>query len=453
MASDAPVSSLGRGRRWAVRGILTLATLLLVVAIFAVWANRQVLDADNWASTSSELLENQEIRTQVSGFLVDQVYESVDVTAELAAALPPRLDPLAGPAANGLRQLAEQRTERLLGRPKVQEAWESANRVAVEQFIAIVDGESEAVTLSGNDVVLNLRVVVEDVVRQLGGSGRLISKVPQDAGQITVMSSDSVSLLQDAVSAVRGLSAFLPGIAILLFALAVYLSPGRRRRVLMFSGFGFIVAGLLVLVGRNVAEGYVVDALASTASIEPAVEAVWAIGTEMLRDVAQATVVMGIPVVAAAWVAGPTRPAVGLRRAAAPWLRTRPAVAYGVLAAVLLLVVAWGPIPATRMVLPVLLMIGLSAAGLEVLRRQVAVEFPEVSTHDVRDGMKAQVRRAVSAMSGARSGNGATPSPQPAVSHIDELERLATLHERGALSDEEYLAEKKMLTGVAANGG
>src|SRR5215208_2543168 len=104
-------AALPSGRRWLVRGLLVLATLVTVLAIFAVWANRQVLDADNWSNTSSELLADDAIRTQVADYLVDQVYEQVDVQAELAAALPPRLTALAGPAASGLRQVAERRTE------------------------------------------------------------------------------------------------------------------------------------------------------------------------------------------------------------------------------------------------------------------------------------------------------------------------------------------------------
>jgi hypothetical protein len=450
MSAETSPAALSSSRRWLVRGIMALATLLAIVAIFAVWANRQVLDADNWASTSTQLLENREVRTQVGGFLVDQLYDNVDVAGEFQAALPPRLDPLAGPAANALRGLAEDRAVIFLGRPQVQQAWESVNRAAAEQFVAILDGESEAVTVSGDSVILNLQVLLSSLVQTLGGSGNLVSKIPPDAGQLTILESDQVGTLQSAVKAVRGLSGLLPGLSIALFALAVFLSPGRRRRVLMNSGWCFIAAGAVVLVGRNLGGDYVVGALASTASVEPAVEAVWTIGTDMLRDVAQAAMVIGTPVVIAAWLAGPMRAAVVLRRTAAPWLRTQPGVAYGVLAAGILLVIAWGPIPATRMVLPVVLMIGLAVAGMEVLRRQVAREFPDATTAGVRRAMRASVTRAMHAVS--RPGNGARPAaapPEP-MSRIEQLERLVALHDRGVLSDEELAAEKLQMTATGA---
>ncbi|HEY3188386.1 MAG TPA: hypothetical protein VGJ70_12990, partial [Solirubrobacteraceae bacterium] len=123
-----------------MRALVVVATILTVAGIFAVFANRQVLNADNWADTSTELLANDDVRSAVSDELIDDVYASVDVQAEVANALPPRLKRLAGPAANGLQSLAEQRVNRFLGRPKVQEAWKAANRITAQQFINIAEG-------------------------------------------------------------------------------------------------------------------------------------------------------------------------------------------------------------------------------------------------------------------------------------------------------------------------
>ena len=52
-----------RGRRIGVDALLVLGTLLWTALGFAVWANRQALDTDNWVDTSSALLEDDEIRT------------------------------------------------------------------------------------------------------------------------------------------------------------------------------------------------------------------------------------------------------------------------------------------------------------------------------------------------------------------------------------------------------
>ena len=110
--------------------LLTITTLLLIVAIVAIWANRQLLNPDNWSSTSTSLLQNETIRTATANYLVDQLYANVDVSARSSQRLPPRLQPLAGPIAGALRNAAVQGTELALSRPVIQNAWATANRAA-----------------------------------------------------------------------------------------------------------------------------------------------------------------------------------------------------------------------------------------------------------------------------------------------------------------------------------
>jgi hypothetical protein len=428
-APAAPVA-LPRGRRYVIRALLTGATILAIVGMFAVWANRQLLNADNWADTSSALLDNSAIRTQVSGYLVDEVYANVDVTNQVGSALPPRLKPLAGPAAGGLRDLAQQTTDRALRRPRVQEAWKQANRITAQQFITIAENKSQLVTTSGNAVVLDLRPLVVQLVARLGLPSSISAKIPPGAGHIKIMSSSQITTVQDAVGALRGLAAVLPALAVAMLALAVYLARGRRRETLLIAGLDLIAAGLIVLLARTMLGNYVVDHLTTTDAVRPAADAAWSIGTRMLHDVAQATVVVGIPLVAAAWLAGPRGLPAAVRRAIAPTLRDRPAVAYTWVAVLLLVVVAWAPIPATRMPIPVVVMIGLAIAGMAALRRQVTAEFPEARAGAARAGLQDRAAGALHAMQAARR-------PE----RIDQLERLARLHDQGALSDEQFAAE------------
>jgi hypothetical protein len=69
----APQPPIGRGRRITVQVIIWGTTVLAVLAIFAVWANRQLLNPDNWGNTSAKLLQHAEVRTAVSNYLVGQV--------------------------------------------------------------------------------------------------------------------------------------------------------------------------------------------------------------------------------------------------------------------------------------------------------------------------------------------------------------------------------------------
>src|SRR4051812_34676774 len=83
--------------------LVVLGTLLAFLAILAIWTGRQALETDQWTETSSKLLQQPVIRTAVAGFLVDELYDNVDVAGELKAALPAQAQALAGPAAGALR--------------------------------------------------------------------------------------------------------------------------------------------------------------------------------------------------------------------------------------------------------------------------------------------------------------------------------------------------------------
>lgn len=371
----------GRGRRRAALALVFVASLLAFLALPAIWLDRQALNTDNWTETSSELLENEAIRAQVANYLVDEVYANVDVQGELAKALPPRAKPLAGFAAGGLQQLADDGVRNLLGRPVPQQAWEAANRRAHELLLKVLDGGGDVVGTSGGEVSLDLNTLLDQAAGRFGIGGRIADRLPPDAGQIVILESDQLATAQDGARALDTIAVVLVVLALLLYAVAVFLAVGWRREMLRACGFGLIGAGVLALVARSVAGGYVVDALATTEAVRPAVEATWTIGSSLLVEAATATVWYGVVIVLAAWLAGPTRLATAVRRLKAPFLR-EPRYAWGGLAAIVLLIVAWGPTPATRSLVPMLFLIAVLAIGVEVLRRQTAREFPDLTVDD-----------------------------------------------------------------------
>jgi hypothetical protein len=380
--------------RWVVTTLLVVATLVAFLAVFALWVNRQAMNTDNWTDTSTELLESEPVREQLAFFLVDQLYSNVDVAGELRGLLPPQAQGLASPAAGGLRELMQRGAERALEGPRFQALWEEANRRAHRRFIQVLEGKStDTVSTEEGEVTLDLRTILERTTQQVGVGGRLVDKLPPDAAQLTVLKSDQLKTAQDIADLIRGLAIVLVVLTLALFALAVYLARDRRRETLRAVGFGFIAAGALAIIVRALVGDVVVNALTGTAAVKPAVEDVWRIGTSILYDSAVSVIVNGLLIVIVAWVAGPTRLAVELRQAAAPHMRDRPALAYAVLAAILLLFIAWGPTPAFRRPLSLLLIAGLLVLGMEVLRRQTAREFPDAQSGDAMARIRAWVDR------------------------------------------------------------
>jgi hypothetical protein len=428
-------------RRGLVTALVILASVIAFFAIFAVWAKRQALDNSEWTSTSSELLQEETIRNAVAVYLVDELYANVDVAAQLRTVLPPELRSLAGPAAGGLREFAERAANRLLESPRVQQAWENINRETHEQFVDVVEDKGNpAVTTAGGEVVLDLRPLVEQLTGRAGLTSKVAQRLPPDAGQLVIMRSKQLDAAQKVTNVIEDLAVVLPLLWLALAALAVYLAPGRRRQAIRAIALGAVAAGIAVLLARGAAGDEVTNALAKTAAVRPAVDDTWTIGTSLLQDIAQSTITVGLLLLVVAWLAGETRPAIALRRAAAPYMRERPDLTYGFVALVYILLIVWAPARIFTKPLPLLLIAGLMIWGTEVLRRQTAREFPDAARGG--GGIRASLASWRSLASRPRSGE--TPSEED---RVERLERLAALRERGLLSQEEFEAQKAALLG------
>lgn len=361
--------------RWVPWVLVVLAALIALVSALNIWVKRQALDTNNFTNASVKLLEDPQVRSAVSVYLVDQLYQNTDVAAELRQQLPAQLKGLAAPLAGALRQLLVRAADTALGRPRVQELWKQAVMRAHKLFIAVLDGKKQILQNTNGNVVLNLRPIIEQVEQQGGLVGKAATQLPPDAGQITIMKGNQLKTARTAVKVVRFLSYFLFFLVLAIYALAVYLATGRRRQVLLGVGVSAIVVGLIVLVVRRFAGNYLIDALTSNPVQKPAVSVVWAVETELLRNVGINVLIYGFFVVLAAWIAGPSRPARWVRRIVAPTARNHPWVIYGAVALVLLLILISGPTDGQR-VYPLLVVFAFAFVGVEVLRRQMIAEFP-----------------------------------------------------------------------------
>ena len=360
---------------WVPWVLVVLAAVIALVSALNIWVKRQALDTNNFTNASVRLLEDPEVRSAISVYLVDQLYQNVNVTAELQKELPPQIQGIAAPLAGALRQLLVRAADTLLSRPRVQELWKQAVMNAHKLFIAVLDGKRQILQNTNGNVVLNLRPIVQELEQQGGLVSKIASQLPADAGQITIMKGNQLHAARTAVKAVRFLSYFLFFLVIAIYALAVYLATGRRRTVLMGVGVSGIVIGLIVLVIRRFAGNYLIDALTSNPIQKPAVSVVWAVETELLRNVGINILIYGFFVILAAWIAGPSRPARWVRRVLTPTARDRPWIIYGAVALVLLLILFTGPTDGQR-VYPLLVVFALAFVGVEVLRRQMLHEFP-----------------------------------------------------------------------------
>jgi hypothetical protein len=288
--------------------------------------------------------------------------------------------------------------------------------------------------------------VLASVTAELGLPD-VASKLPPEASSIEIMKSSELDAAQKGLNLLEKIGYVLTALVLLLYAAAIALAGDRRRQTLRAVGFSFIFVGIVVLFVRGAGAGLVVDSLSGAASSDAAVGSVYDIGSSLILETGQSIVLYGIVIVLAAWLAGPSRWATSIRRSLTPYLR-QPSYAYGGLATVLRLVFWWDPVIATHRVVPSLLLIAFAVLGTEMLRRQVIREFPD----RVTTGSDAGIAQGLAQrMSVAREQRVTTAGGPPvAVSgdpRVSEIERLAGLRDSGALTEQEFAAEKARILG------
>src|SRR5215831_17546904 len=232
-ATNAPATAphVSTWRHWVPWVLVVLAAIIVLVSALNIWVKRQALDTNNFTNASVRLLENPEVRSALSVYLVDQLYQNVDVSAQLEQNLPAQFKGIAAPLAGALRQLLVRAADTFLQRPRIQALWKEAVMRAHRLFIGVLNGDKEILQTTNGNVVLNLRPIVEQLQQQGGLVGRVAAQLPANVGQITILQGNQLHTARQAVKLVRFLSYFLFFLVLALYALAVYLATGRRRRL------------------------------------------------------------------------------------------------------------------------------------------------------------------------------------------------------------------------------
>jgi len=360
---------------WVLVG---LASLLLLISSLTLFAKRQLFNTDNWVHTSGQLLANDQIRSALALKLNDAIFQQIDLDATLRKNLPSQAKGATPLIASAIQDGGQRAIEAFLTTAAAQRLWEEVNRQGQQAIVKALKGEKvgPVSTNKNGDVVLDLKPLLDRVSGRLGVTSELKKHVPSATDEIILLHSDQLQTAQDAVFLLRVLSIALVIVVFILYAIAIYLSRGRRRMMLEAVGGSLALVGLLVLVLRRVAGQIIVNSLVKTDSDRPAAHAAWQIATELLHDIGLALIAYGVLALLAGWIAGPSRWATWVRKELSPLFHHSPWVVHGVGLALFLILIAWGPTNATRELLGIVLLAILFFVGLELFRRLTLREFP-----------------------------------------------------------------------------
>ncbi len=156
-----------RWRRPLTVVLAVTAALSLVLAVTATWMNRTLLDTDQWIEAVAPLPQDPEIQRIVSEEVADEVLTVVDLSILMEGLLGPAGKFLAVPAEDAARGAIEQATVDVLASPEFERLWIDANRVAHEEAVAVLRGESSVVATADGQVTLDLVPLINNVIAQI----------------------------------------------------------------------------------------------------------------------------------------------------------------------------------------------------------------------------------------------------------------------------------------------
>jgi hypothetical protein len=368
--------------------LIVLGCVLAPLSVLGAWARSQVTDTDRYVETMAPLASHPDVQEALTNRITIAIMQYVDVSdlvretadALAGAGLPPRaadaLRGLSGPAEAGARSFIHDQVSRVVKSDAFATAWETVNRVAHQQLVAVLSGESQgAVTVQGDTVTLDLAAFVLSVKQQLINAGfTLAARIPDLHLQFTIIQSEDIKRGQKLYRFVDRFGYILPFVTLVLLAGGV-IAAKNRRRAAVWTGLGVAISMVLLGAGLALSRHVYLDRLPVSVSSATAA-AVFDTTVRFLRTGLRSVLVIGLIVAAGAFLTGPSSAAVSTRAAfrrvfartrGNPWVyRNRVPLRIAVVGIACLAYVFWN-YPTGKVALLLAVLVVLAFAAIELL--------------------------------------------------------------------------------------
>jgi len=320
MAEAAPVQPPAepstRGRAIAAVVCLVLAAVLTVPAAFAFWGQRTINDGSRYVATVGPLVDSPEVQTAISTRITDAIETQVDVEALLNQAFAgvtqdrPRLKLLIGPIAGAVNGLIESQVRSFIASDAFRQLWLEVNTRAQARLVQLLKGEGTgAVSVQGDQVVLDLSTVVDQVKSQLVARGLTFVQnappIPAADQQIVLMESHQLKQVRTIYAFSNPVAKWLLPIVALLYLGALLLAR-RRPRMTVAIGALIAVNGLVMALALSIGRQLFVNQLSGTV-FGPASRIFYDQLLSYLERSQRVMVWLGLILLVIGWFAGRTR--------------------------------------------------------------------------------------------------------------------------------------------------
>lgn len=258
-------------KRSRLRRVGTVVLIVLTVIVFAAgvagaWSRRTVLDTDRYVATVGPLAEDPAVQEYLARTITNQVFLALDVQGRLEEVLEERADRLtflAGPITDSVQGFVQDQVDKVVASEQFARLWTEVNRLAHEQAVRLLEGDTEVVSIQEGKAVLNLVPIANEVLKGVSGVvGELVGRpitlpeitpqtipseaiarieqaigvdLPTDFATLVVYDSEELAAVQEAVNLFNKVVILLAVLFVVFFVAAMWLSPAKRRTLLQLT--------------------------------------------------------------------------------------------------------------------------------------------------------------------------------------------------------------------------
>ncbi len=335
-ADGSPTAEPKRPRARRTRGVIAwilivLASLLIPISVMSAWAINTVTNTDQYVATMAPLARNPVIIDHLATKATNALFSSHVVQNKVTDALPAKAKPLVQPIVSEVKTYVHGLAVQVMESQYFGTLFDTLNRHTHDAVVDILTGKQSALTKrleKGGGIVLNLSPALNQIIDKANSRGvtlfnplkPLLAQNGSSSLGLTVVSKQQVSKFAGAFNLLVKLGWAVPVTALVLGILSILIAVRRRKTLLRLSiGVALFTTALLAALslGRNVFlhQATVHDLDRDVAAV------VWDTLLRYLKTDFRWMLLAAIVVAFFAWVFGPARYAVWIRRTVASGAR------------------------------------------------------------------------------------------------------------------------------------